>query len=129
FQVMSNELSTPWILICPAESDRLRARATNFDFLSNSNLSYFIGVDANETNSQMILYGDRNVTNGTLVKNGLLNLTSNAPVGWTSDIHNGVGNFCLADGSVQQLSLADLRDVVANTGVATNRLQLPVIIP
>jgi hypothetical protein len=57
FQVMSNELSTPKVLICPAESDRMRAQATNFDFLRNSNISYFVGIDANETNPQLILSG------------------------------------------------------------------------
>jgi len=127
FQVMSNELSTPHILICPAESDRLRARAANFDFLSNSNLSYFVGIDANETNPQMILSGDRNITNGTAVKNGLLNLTTNGPAGWTSEMHHDVGNIALADGSVRQVSRVGLREVVVNTGLATNRIQMPVL--
>jgi competence protein ComGC len=129
FQVMSNELSTPWVLICSAESDRIRARATNFDFLSNSNVSYFVGIDANETNPQMILSGDRNITNGTAVKNGLLDLTTNKDAGWTAELHKGVGNFGLSDGSVQQVSITGLRVSVANTGLATNRLQMPVLTP
>ena len=129
FQVMSNELSTPYILICPAESDRMRARATNFDFLGNSNISYFVGIDANDTNPQLILSGDRNITNGTPVKNGLLELTTNCPSGWTAEMHKGVGNIALADGSVQQLSNFSLRSTVADTGVATNRLQMPILGP
>ena len=129
FQVMSNELSTPYILICPSESDRMRARATNFDFLSNSNISYFVGVDANDANPQRILSGDRNITNGTPVKNGVFALTTNNPAGWTSEIHNGVGNLSMADGSVQQVSAFSLREATANTGLATNLLQMPVTIP
>jgi prepilin-type processing-associated H-X9-DG protein len=128
-QVMSNELSTPYILICAAESDRMRTRATNFDFLSNSNLSYFVGLDANETNPQLILTGDRNITNGASVKNGVLDLTTNTAAGWTAELHNGVGNIGLADGSVRQLSMTGLRDTVENTGLATNRLQMPILSP
>lgn len=129
FQAMSNELSTPYVLICPAESDRLRSRAANFDLLNNSNLSYFVGVDANETNPQLILSGDRNITNGMLLNNGILGLTTNNLSGWTSDLHDGVGNIALADGSVQQVSTRGLREMIANSGLATNRLQMPTLKP
>ena len=129
FQVMSNELSTPYVLICPAESDQFRSRATNFNFMNNSNLSYFVGVEANETNPQLILSGDRNITNGTLVNNGVLAFTTNNPAGWTTEIHNGVGNIALADASVQQISSIGLRYAAGNTGLATNRLQMPVLWP
>jgi prepilin-type processing-associated H-X9-DG protein len=122
FQVMSNELSTPKVLICPADD---RSSATNFGCLNNSNLSYFVGIDANETNPQLILSGDRNITNGTLVKNGVLDLTTNKAAGWTAELHNGVGNIGLADGSVQQVNILGLRNTVAYTGLATNRLQMP----
>src|SRR5277367_1938035 len=44
FQVMSNELSTPKILICPAD---IRTIAANFVSLKNKNVSYFVGLDAN----------------------------------------------------------------------------------
>ena len=129
FQVMSNELSTPYILICPAESDRMRSVAASFDFMSNSNISYFVGLDANENNPQMILFGDRNITNGAPVKNGLLDLSTNRPSGWTAEMHNGVGNIALADGSVQQLSTLNLQSTVTNTGIATSRLQMPILGP
>ena len=76
FQIMSNELSTPKILFCPAETDRNRFVATNWN-INNSNISFFVGVDAAETNAQMILSGDHNITNGTPIKNGLLELGTN----------------------------------------------------
>jgi prepilin-type processing-associated H-X9-DG protein len=129
FQVMSNELSTPRILICPAESDHMRSAATNFNFLRNPNLSYFVGLDANEINPQLILAGDRNITNGTSVKNGVLDVSTNNSAGWTAEMHNGHGNMALADGSVQQVSILGLRTAVTNTGLATNRLQMPVLTP
>jgi hypothetical protein len=128
FQVLSNELGTPRILFCPAETDRHRFMGTSFN-INNSNLSYFAGVDASETNVQMILAGDRNITNGLPVKNGLLEVDTNHPSGWTAELHNKVGNIALSDGSVQQLSTATLRTTIENTGLATNRLQMPTLNP
>jgi len=125
-QVMSNELSTPKVLICPQDTDRSRFIGTNFESLCNSNVSYFIGLDPNETNPTMFLLGDRNITDGTPLKNGLLELTTNRPARWTAEVHKKVGNICLADGSVQQDSDTGLQDQIAHTGVATNRLLLPI---
>ncbi len=127
FQVMSNELSTPYILICP--EDDARTRATNFNSLNNSNISYFIGVDATETDPQAFLSGDRNLTNGTSIRNGILKLFPNRNVGWTAEMHNKVGNIGLADGSVQQLSTANLTSTITNDVAVTNRLLMPILNP
>lgn len=127
FLVMSNELCTPKILLCPADSER--QWATNFAAFGNSNISIFVGVDAKETDATMMLSGDRNITNGTPIKNGMLALTKNIPAGWTSDVHNKGGNILLADGSVQQDSINGLRVQIANTGVETNCVQMPVVGP
>lgn len=129
FQVMSNELSTPKVLYCPAESDSQRFVATNFTWLNNSNLSVFVGIIPHEANPRMILSGDRNLTNGAAIKNGLLGLSAGQPLGWTAEMHNQVGNLCLADGSVQQLSSAGLQNAIVNTSVATNLIQMPVLGP
>lgn len=129
FQVMSNELGMPKVLICPHETDKTRFRATKFDFFCNSNISYFLGVDAVETNAAMILSGDRNITNGMLIRNGLMLLTTNKSAGWTSEIHDKVGNILLVDGSVQEDSITGLQSQIAGTGVATNRLLMPVLGP
>lgn len=129
FQVMSNELSTPKILLCPVDDDQHTTQATNFANLSNSYISYFVGIDACETNAMMLLSGDHNLTNGTPVRNGLLQLTTNDSSGWTAGMHNKVGNIAKADGSVQAVSSSGLRTIVENTGVATNRLQMPILGP
>jgi hypothetical protein len=126
FQVMSNELTTLRVLVCPAD---WRMPATNFAFLANSNISFFVGVDASETNPQGILSGDHNITNGTPVKNGILELSTNQTTGWTTEMHNKVGNIGLADGSVQPVSISGLRSAVENAGVPTNHLQMPVLSP
>jgi len=125
FQVMSNELSTPKILICP--EDKQRIAATNFttDF-NNSRVSFFVGLDADVTKTSMLLSGDRNLTaNGIVVRSRLVTLTTNSVAGWTSQIHSNCGNIGLSDGHVEQVTAAGLQKLIAKTGVATNRLVLP----
>ncbi len=125
FQVMSNELSTPKILICPA--DKKRAAATNFtgDF-TGARISYFVGLDANETtHPSAFLSGDRNITNGQMPLNGVLELTTNQNIGWTGEIHDHTGNLGVADGSVQQVTDNGLNSFANHTGFATNRLLFP----
>jgi prepilin-type processing-associated H-X9-DG protein len=124
--VMSNELSTPKILHCPADINRFAA--TNFSVgFNNQNISYFVGLDVtNDTNPQMLLSGDDNFAiNGMEVKSGLLQLLTNTPVMWTEARHKFVGNIGMADGSVQQVTINGLQKALQQTGVATNRLVLP----
>jgi prepilin-type processing-associated H-X9-DG protein len=122
FQVLSNELMTPWIVVCPSDT---RARATNFGAgFSNTNVSYFVGLDAADTMPNMYLSGDRNLTNGTTPRNGILALSSNSVAGWTHQLHQFQGNVALADGSVQQFSNSGLKADVAASG-CTNRLAMP----
>jgi prepilin-type processing-associated H-X9-DG protein len=123
FQAMSNELSTPKILVCPADK---RIAATNFttDF-SGARVSYFVALEANEMFPNRLLSGDRNITNGRSPRNGILEANTNQNIGWTSELHNGFGNVGLADGSVQQFTINGLRNCVGHTGLATNRLLLP----
>jgi len=122
FLVMSNELSTPYPLRCPA--DVSRSVAKDFGKLNSTNISYFVGLDAAGTTPQMFLTGDRNLTNGLTLTNRVLCLATNLPVGWTHELHSGNGNIGLADGSVQQLSTLRLREAVTNT-CPGNRLLMP----
>jgi len=125
FQAMSNELYMSKILLCPADTHR--ALATNFSTLNNSNISYFVGLDVtNHTNPQMVLDGDDNLTVGGMrIQPGILNLWTNAVVGWTKERHHGEGNIGLADGSVQRLTTNGLQQALQQAGVATNRLAVP----
>ncbi len=124
FQVLSNELSTPKILICPADT---RTVAANFIGLGNRNLSYFIGLDADEASPQRLLDGDRNIRGQNEPQNGVLMLTPGAPVYWTPEMHGNAGNVGLCDGSVQQLTTLQLQRAVQNSGDPTNtwRISLP----
>lgn len=122
FVVMSNEINTPKILICPAD---IRTAAPNFrSQLANSNVSYFVGVTADETEPVKILMGDRNLTNGPLSANRLLLLTTNSAPGWDHQLHRLRGNVSFADGSVQSTDTPRLRRAVTNSG-ADNLLAFP----
>jgi prepilin-type processing-associated H-X9-DG protein len=128
FRVMSNELGTSKILLCPADTRRVWATNFSADF-DNSHISYFVGLDiTNETspNPQMFLSGDDNFAiSGIPVKSGVLQLLINTPAAWTIDRHPGGGNIGLADTSVEQLPSSLLQRAFQLTGVATNRLAIP----
>ena len=124
FQVMSNELNTPKVLVCPADT---RVAAANFNRLKNQNVSYFVGLDAREEFPQQFLDGDRNLTGDSAPENGVLKLIPGGRVSWTEAMHVNKGNIGLADGSVQRLNDTGLREALRNSGEATNvwRIALP----
>lgn len=138
FQVMSNELSTPKILVCPGDSGQ-RVIASTFDsaipprspntvpFVSNTNVSYFVGVDADQARSSMFLTGDANISlDGRSPRSGLQSFSTNSDVSWYQPRHEKgtKGNIGMADGSVQQASTKELRKLLRDSG-ATNRLVFP----
>ncbi len=125
FQVMSNELSTPKILICPQDMAHT-TYATNFGDDLKNKISYFVGVDSTTNGSSTFLSGDDNFEiNGVAVKSGLLELSTNSPIAWTSARHKFTGNIGLADGSVQSVTISGLANLVSQTGLAINRLAIP----
>jgi prepilin-type processing-associated H-X9-DG protein len=140
FLVMSNELNTPKVLVCPEEPKGARTMATTFSpsvppgvphqipFTGDQNVSYFVGVDADETQPQMFLSGDRNLAlNKRQVPTGMLLLSTNSPVTWANPRprHNNGGNIGLADGSVHSVNNARLQKFLHDTGTNTIRLSIP----
>jgi competence protein ComGC len=125
FAVMSNELSTPKVLICPADMTRFYAANFTTDF-NNGKVSYFVSLDASSDQPEIFLSGDENFAiGGVPVKSGLLELSTNMAITWTTARHKFIGNIGLADGSVQQITTTNLQLAIQSTGVATNRLALP----
>ncbi len=125
FRIASLRLLPPRFFICPADSER--SVASNYISFNNSNVSYFVGLPKDRSVPGMLIAGDRNITNGTPLKDGILELTASQPGGWTRDLHNQIGNFTLADGSVQQASRSTLQQTVTSAGTATNRLLMPIL--
>jgi prepilin-type processing-associated H-X9-DG protein len=124
FQVMSNELSTPKILICPVDKGHVSATSFQKDF-DNSHVSYFIGLDANEAYPKQIMSGDDNLADyGVPVKPGL-DLVSSDYASWTDGRHGTAGNILYADGSVAEVSVAGLRSALRRATNGINAFAIP----
>jgi hypothetical protein len=125
FLVMSNEISSPNILVCPEDGEKT-ARPFSPGF-GNTNVSYFVGADAQDTFPQMFLTGDRNLAfENKPLQPGIFVWTSNrSALSWTTTIHNGCGNVGLADGSVQFFDSRRLAAAGRNQSCETNRLAIP----
>ncbi len=116
FRVLSNELSTPKILVCPA--DKARVVADSWLMMAGlENVSYFAGISAEETKPQSILMGDSNILGG----GGGLDPYWNNAVGssidatWENNVHKIRGNIGLSDGSAQTTTTPQLREQISAT--------------
>jgi prepilin-type processing-associated H-X9-DG protein len=124
FRVMSNELSTPKILVCPY--DKNRTYATNFDGgLRDTNLSYFINMDSVPENSSSLWCGDRNLTNKAPAGSRFVRVSSTTVIGWNREMHREKGNLCFADGSVAGFFNGAVASIVRLPPGVTNRLAIP----
>jgi prepilin-type processing-associated H-X9-DG protein len=124
FQAASNELVTPKVVVCPADT---RPPATSFTTLSNANLSYFVGVNAEFARPTSILAGDRNLTNDYATPGTLVRLGGNYPLHWTDELHRFKGNLLFSDGHVEEknspalVATANQTPVIANLAMPTVR--------
>ena len=151
FGVMSNELGTPRVVVCPSDSNPTRVQATNWTqvvygngkvpggagYAGNKAVSYLIGLDAQDTMPMTILAADRNITNDAPTKvvfpiqaNGIYaklwtNHTFKAGAGFTKDTHQNAGDLVLGDGSVQQATSARLKEMLKNSGDDNNYVSIP----
>ena len=100
FATLSNELVVPRILLCKA--DDARVAGTNFATLNNSNLSYFVGVNASFDKPDSVLAGDRNLACNPSPNPSIVRITSGARFWWTSDMHPLKGNVLFSDGHVEE---------------------------
>ena len=124
FLAISNQLTTPKILHCPADTKHF---VTNlWSGFNNQNLSYFVNLNANESDPEIWLSGDAHFEIGSVpVKSGLLEISSNTPIAWSAARHRLHGNIGFTDGSVQSTTTSSLSNLLHQTGLATNRLAIP----
>jgi prepilin-type N-terminal cleavage/methylation domain-containing protein/prepilin-type processing-associated H-X9-DG protein len=114
FRVVSNELNTTSIIICPAETTNRPAK--NWLTIRGYNdVSYFIGMQADETRIETIVAGDRNVLGGGGGTDPHWSVYRGTSIDaeWDRGMHINRGNLVMADGSVQQTSTATLRDTIS----------------
>jgi hypothetical protein len=124
-------------LICPTDK---RKPSTGFQWLQNSNISYFVGLDADETKPQSLLAGDRFMSSDDAPKMGVITLQTNSDIRWSGELHRSVESFRsrffdhrnvgfagLADGSVSIMDDFELRNRASeNVRVyGTQRLEFP----
>jgi prepilin-type processing-associated H-X9-DG protein len=134
YLIMSNELGqSPKLLIC--RNDERQAASDFTNNFGNTNVSYFVGVSANDNQPQSIQGGDRNLGPGTgptndygySPKTGKGNdvaIPINSPngsVSWSLKMHSAKGNILFGDGSVQQVSTFTFnRDWLPKANPTTN---------
>jgi prepilin-type processing-associated H-X9-DG protein len=125
FQVMSNELPTPKVLVCAGDKERRPAKNWTKDFKGNERVSYFVGLDARAGSGEWFLSGDRNISGQTILTNGMLLSTKDSGMTWTNGNHGTAGNIGFADGSVMQMSRGALTNWFQSAVFTTNRLAIP----
>ena len=123
FQIMSNELSNPKVLVCP--QDTQRNYATNFNSLTDENLSYFLNMDSIEADGAILLAGDRNITNKPMAGSRLVYISKAVTLAWTKEMHSEAGNVGFGDGSVNQFRNQSVRVPIQLEDGVTNRLAVP----
>jgi prepilin-type N-terminal cleavage/methylation domain-containing protein len=149
FVVMSNELNTPKIILCPSDAGRINA-SNWFHITSlegNQAVSYVVGYDAQDTYPMMILSGDRNMTNnapgsqpprydGPIATEGGRSMTvafrtnhsasaTGPGAGYDRNIHQNSGNILMGDSSVQPGTTSRLRETLRNSGDDINLIGIP----
>ncbi len=161
----SNELNSPKVLACGADSARNKAvgflpglnpaicatapagPVTGFTMNANNYVSYFLGMDADETKPQTILSGDFNLetTAGAAVWGAAATIGVGGPSAaaackqytgtgvptdqFSASVHQKAGNIGLGDGSSQQVSIGAFQKqvvaaVASNGGLPTSQCTL-----
>ena len=125
FQALSNELTTPKVLVCPSDN---RPAAVDFSALKNDNLSYFVGLRAEYDLPTSILAGDRNVTNDWTSASPVVRLSPQHFLRWTDELHRFKGNLLFADAHATEMNSPGFT-ALANQLQTTSIIGLPQIRP
>ena len=117
----------PQTLICP--TDKARQTVTNFSKITNTNISYFLNLDA-FISMNSILTGDRNLEFAwRQINPGIFTQTTNTVLKWMAGFHGAqtkpYGIISFADGHVQVVRQKDLNRTLQNQPLTTNRFCFP----
>ena len=120
-------------LICPSDEPRCRWNwPKSISAVGDTNISYFVGIDATLGNPRSILAGDRNLQMDNVpVKPGLLILTKTSSISWANGLHfsNSIsgsgGNILFVDGYGEFLKPKALNASIQSEGLVTNRIAIP----
>jgi prepilin-type N-terminal cleavage/methylation domain-containing protein len=114
FRACSNELVTPKILACPAQKEKIPIDDWSI-LAGQDNVSWFFGLDADETKAQTILAGDSNIIGGGGGLDPYWNafLGSSIDATWDETVHVRKGDLTLSDGSVQMVNTLQLQEQIS----------------
>lgn len=136
FQVMSNYLTTPELLVCPSDQ---RQRIDSIVLVRNTNVSYFVGIEAHEDQPNILIAGDRNIEGGRPKRNCPVAEVYNVATefskveipnaGWSKAAHRRRGNITLGDGSAHQVSAPELRDALFGSGDDEGSFNNHILLP
>ena len=114
FRSCSNELATPKVLVCP--SDKTKTPLDLWTFLAGAdNISYFVGLSAEESKPQTILSGDGNILGGGGGLDPFWNEAAGSSIDalWEQGVSHGAdGQILLSDGSAQTMKTPVLREQI-----------------
>ena len=132
YRTCSNEMITPKILVCP--SDKEKKVMSSWSVLDGDrHISYFVGLDSDETKPQTILTGDRSVVGGGSAQTPSWNLAFGTSIDayWDErkiNLHGKRGDIGLSDGSVHSMSAPQLREQIMaalHSGSASVTFSMP----
>ena len=140
--VLSNELNTPKVLLCPKDPrfDKLAGKTLVFgppqtnntlQFGHNDHFSYFLYTGANEDEPELLMGGDRNLTRNGVPVQGRITPTPTDLFQFSKPgHHDGLGNVLMSDGSVQQ-TVATYNPISFTNGFSTRGTNpvSPLLIP
>ena len=139
FRAASNELVTPRILVCPAHTTKSAPPGTPLTKPGSGkkaagaaapirtgwaaldgykHISYFLGLDAQESKPQTILAGDSGVSSGFGSEDFIFTGTSGSSIdiAFDSTMHtagsSGYGHIVLSDASVHHVTTTQLREYI-----------------
>jgi prepilin-type N-terminal cleavage/methylation domain-containing protein len=137
FQCLSNELGASLkLLICPSDTNLV---AQDWARLSDTNISYFVGIDTKEGRPGMLLLGDRNLEGGQPNQDCPVAQVTRIAMAfgradiarafWTSKQHRGAGNVSVGDSSARQVSAKGIRVFLHGTGDDENAFNNHILKP
>ncbi|MDB6026626.1 MAG: prepilin-type N-terminal cleavage/methylation domain [Verrucomicrobiales bacterium] len=126
FRVLTNYLGrNPLVFICPADS---KLPAANFGTFENTNLSYFINLDADSDRTNGLVFGDEFISvNGARPKGNPV-VTWTMKLEWTKSHDKSSqpsGSLGLVDGSARRATNPDLQQLWVKSGQERARFSLP----
>jgi hypothetical protein len=114
FLSISNELSSPKILVCPADT---RVAGQSWNSLKSTNVSYAVFLDTKSDNPGGPLSSDRNIIlDGT--PQTVMQINNPGKARWGTNMHSKAGYMLLRDGSASATQDQAMRRIIGAAGQA-----------